>query len=147
MNVTSHLERGGPDPYGPFTGANEFAYAPNPYSWIDPWGLAKKTYQTYTKTNPGPPPVVYSGRTSGTGTPEENVAKRDCNHHRQGEGFGPAVLDKSSSKKDAIRGREQQLIDKNRKNGTAADQINGISPKNKKKQKYMDAANDPSNFS
>ena len=27
------------------------------------------------------------------------------------KGFGPAVLDKSSKNKNAIRGREQQLID------------------------------------
>ena len=29
------------------------------------------------------------------------------------KGFGPAALDKSSTNKDAIRGREQQLIDSN----------------------------------
>lgn len=39
-----------------------------------------------------------------------NVAKRDANHHMNKEGFGEAVLDKSSKNKNAIRGREQDLI-------------------------------------
>jgi hypothetical protein len=72
----------------------------------------EKTFQTYEKTNPGNG-EVYSGRTSGTGTPEENVAARDANHHMTEQGFGPAKLDKSSSNPDAIRGREQFLIQKN----------------------------------
>ncbi|MBT5470160.1 MAG: RHS repeat-associated core domain-containing protein, partial [Nitrospina sp.] len=102
-----------------------------------------KTYQTYTKTNPktGEP---YTGRTSGTGTPFQNVAKRDSNHAMNKKGFLPAKLDKSSTNKDAIRGREQQLIEKNggakSKGGTSGNAINGISPKNKKKAKYMEEA-------
>ncbi len=65
-----------------------------------------KTYQTYTKYNPTTG-EIYSGRTSGTGTAFENVRKRDINHHMNGQGFGPATLDKSSSNYNAIRGREQ----------------------------------------
>ena len=42
-------------------------------------GTGLRTYQTYTKTNPKTG-KVYSGRTSGTGTPAENV-RRDANHH------------------------------------------------------------------
>ena len=52
------------------------------------------------------------------------------------KGFGPAALDKSSTNKDAIRGREQQLIDSNggakSQRGTSGNAINGISPNNKK---------------
>jgi hypothetical protein len=55
---------------------------------------------------------VYSGRTSGTGTPKENVAKRDKNHHLNCDDFGSVKVDESSTNKDAIRGREQQNIDK-----------------------------------
>ena len=64
-----------------------------------------KTYQTYQKTNPDTG-KVYSGRTSGTNSPEENVRMRDLNHHMNEEGYGPAKLDKSSTNSDAIRGRE-----------------------------------------
>ncbi len=95
-----------------------------------------KTYETYTKENPQTG-EVYSGMTSGTGTPQENVAKRERNHHRNKDGFGPAKLDKSSKNRAAIRGREQQLIDYYRKRRKAADQINGISPRNKKRAKYL----------
>ena len=102
-----------------------------------------KTYQTYTKTHPESG-EVYSGRTSGTGTPEGNVAARDASHHMNDKGFGPAQLDKSSPISAAIRGREQQLIDTNggakSQGGTSGNAINGISPRNPKLPQYMDAA-------
>lgn len=98
-----------------------------------------KTYQTYKKVHPKTG-KVYVGRTSGTKSPKENIEKRDSNHHRNSNGFDRAKMDKSSSNKDAIRGREQQEIEKHRKDGNGADQINGISPSNPKKQQYMDAA-------
>lgn len=63
-----------------------------------------KTLQTYTKTNPKTG-QTYCGRTSGCGTPEQNIARRDANHHMNQDGYGPAVLDKSSSNSAAIRGR------------------------------------------
>ncbi|MDX2053374.1 MAG: toxin TcdB middle/N-terminal domain-containing protein [Polyangiaceae bacterium] len=106
-------------------------------------GGGSKTYQTYTKTNPTTG-EVYSGRTSGTGTPEQNIARRDTNHHMNEQGFGPAQLDKSSANKSAIRGREQQLIDANggakSRGGTSGNAINGISPSNPKKSAYIEAA-------
>ncbi|MGG4154295.1 hypothetical protein [Peribacillus muralis] len=46
-------------------------------------------------------------------------------------GFGKARFDKSSKNKDAIRGREQLLIEKyggaQSKGGTSGNKINGIS--------------------
>jgi len=103
-----------------------------------------KTYQTYTKPNPETG-EVYTGRTSGTGTPEENIADRDASHHMNDKGFGPAKLDKSSSNPDAIRGREQQQIEANggakSQGGTSGNAINGVSPTNPKAQQYQDAAN------
>jgi len=102
-----------------------------------------KTYQTYTKTNPQTG-QVYSGRTSGTGTPEQNVQLRDRAHHMNEEGYGPAELDQSSASSAAIRGREQQLIDQNggaqSQGGTSGNAINGISDTNPNKSQYMDAA-------
>ncbi|WP_308419285.1 RHS repeat-associated core domain-containing protein [Chishuiella changwenlii] len=104
---------------------------------------AVKTFQTYTKTNKKTG-EVYTGRTSGTGTALENVAKRDKTHHMTENGFGAAVLDKSSTNKNAIRGREQYLIYKNggakSQGGTSGNAINGISPNNKNRTKYLNAA-------
>ena len=102
-----------------------------------------KTYQTYTKTNPETG-QVYSGRTSGTGTPQENILARNASHHMNDEGYAPAELDQSSSNPDAIRGREQQLIDANggaqSQGGTSGNKINGISPSNPNLDTYLDAA-------
>ncbi|WP_370017050.1 polymorphic toxin-type HINT domain-containing protein [Peribacillus sp. B2I2] len=101
------------------------------------------TYQTYTKKNKKTG-EVYTGRTSGTGTPFQNIANRDRNHHRNKAGFGKARLDKSSKNKGAIRGREQLLIEKyggaQSKGGTSGNKINGISDHNKKRKKYIKAA-------
>ena len=102
----------------------------------------QKTYQTYTKTNKTTN-EVYVGRTSGTGTPYENIKKRDQNHHKNKSGYGPAQLDKSSTNPDAIRGQEQYMIDKNGGaksiGGTSGNAINGVSPKNPKAQQYENA--------
>lgn len=80
---------------------------------------------------------IYTGRTSGEKTPLENIAARDKNHHMNEQGYGPAELDRSSSNKDAIRGREQQIIDVNggakSQNGTSGNAINGVSPANPKR--------------
>jgi hypothetical protein len=106
-------------------------------------GTQEKTYQTYTKTNPKTG-EVYTGRTSGYGTPEQNVARRDANHAKSAEGFGPAVLDKTSPNKAAIRGREQKLIEANggarRSSGTSGNEINGIAEKNDLRDEYLKEA-------
>lgn len=85
-----------------------------------------------------------AGRTSGYGKPPANVAKRDAKHHMNKKGYGPAILDKSSTNKNAIRGREQQLIDyyggARSKGGTSGNKINGISDKNPKKKRYLNEA-------
>jgi len=60
------------------------------------------------------------------------------------EGYGPAVLDKSSANRAAIRGREQQVIDSiggaKSTGGTSGNRINGISPNNPKRDIYLDQA-------
>ena len=85
------------------------------------------------------------GRTSGTKSPRKNVEARDRNHHMNKYGYGPAQLDKSSKNYDAIRGREQLQIEKyggaQSTGGTSGNnRINGISPKNKNREKYINAA-------
>jgi RHS repeat-associated protein len=106
---------------------------------------AEKTFQTYTKQpKDSKKDGVYSGKTSGTGTPDQNVAKRDKIHHKN-ETHEPAKLDKSSSKSDAIRGREQQNIDNNggaqKQGGTSGNTNRGVSEKNPKAKQYDSAAN------
>jgi RHS repeat-associated protein len=107
------------------------------------FGALVKTYQTYTKPN-SQLGKTYSGRTSGTGTAEENVALRDRDHHMNEQGYEPAQLDKSSTNANAIRGREQQLIEENggaeSGGGTSGNSINGISQTNPNRGAYMDAA-------
>ncbi|GEM_PF-3206644 len=80
---------------------------------------------------------VYVGRTSGYDTPAKNIQRRDARHHMNKQGFKRANLDKSSPNKNAIRGREQQLIEKYRDEGKSANKINGISDKNPKKKRYI----------
>jgi hypothetical protein len=60
------------------------------------------------------------------------------------QGYGSAQLDKSSRNPDAIRGREQFLIEKHggaqKSGGTSGNRINGISPRNVKGASYRAAA-------
>ncbi len=105
---------------------------------------SEKTYQTYTMTHPDG--RVYSGRTSGTGSPTQNVQKRSSQHiDLLAQGFAPAVLDKTSNSKESIRGREQQLIDYHggaqSTGGTSANKINGISEFNPMREVYLEASN------
>ncbi|WP_239478130.1 RHS repeat-associated core domain-containing protein [Hydrogenophaga sp. YM1] len=87
----------------------------------------ERTYQTYTRYNPRTG-KCYSGRTSVLNA----------------EGFFPPVLDRSSTNRGAIRGREQQLIDINggarSVGGTSRNMINGISPMNPFGDAYLDEA-------
>ena len=80
------------------------------------------------------------GRTSGTGSPLENLARRDAGHAYNQKGFGPAQLDQSSGSYSAVRGREQQLIEHYRDLGVSANKINGISPLNPKRDSYLSDA-------
>ncbi|WP_285404945.1 RHS repeat-associated core domain-containing protein [Luteibacter sp. ME-Dv--P-043b] len=104
---------------------------------------AEKTYQVYIKINPTTR-EVYTGRTSGTRSPDENVARRDANHHMNEKGFGPAILMYSSSNPDAIRGQEQIMIENyggsQRSGGTSGNAINGISSTNSSLNDYIEAA-------
>jgi RHS repeat-associated protein len=103
---------------------------------------AEKTFQTYFKDNPTTG-ERYSGMTSGTGTPAENVAARDKNHHMNDKGFGPAALDQSSPNKEAIRGLEQRNIDDNggsqSTGGTSGNKNNSVGPNNGRIDTYKAA--------
>ena len=102
-------------------------------------------YATYTKQNPETG-FIYVGRTSGWVkmvefiTAQKIVKRRDQNHHKSKDGYDDAVLDKYSIDPNAIRGREQEGIEKNRAKGISGNKRNGISPRNKKRLIYMSAA-------
>ena len=100
------------------------------------------SYQIYEKI--GPNGEIYTGRTKGTGTPEENVARRDSGHHMNAKGFGPAQLRYNSLKGNAIRGQEQVNINANggaiSQGGTSGNAINGISARNPNAGAYLEAA-------
>jgi hypothetical protein len=59
------------------------------------------------------------------------------------QGYGPAAVDKNSANADAIRGREQQLIEQHggakSQGGTSGNAINGVSPSNPKAPQYEQA--------
>lgn len=86
---------------------------------------------------------TYIGRTSGYGSPQENIKRRDRNHHKNKDGFERAEFIISSEDPDAIRGAEQYYIDlyggAKSMNGTSGNAINGISPKNPNRERYEEA--------
>ncbi len=97
-----------------------------------------RMFHTYTK--PHPSGKIYTGRTSGGDKPAKVIRNRDAGHHMNKQGYGPAQLDRSSSNKSAIRGREQQLIDKHKAEGRSGNAINGVSPKNPRREHYLSEA-------
>jgi len=106
--------------------------------------MVDKTYTTYTRDHPARP--TYSGKTSGTGTPEQQVAKRTAQPDHQAktaDGYRPATVDKNSSNPDAIAGREQRLIESNggaqSQGGASANKINASSPSNPRHEARMQA--------
>ena len=102
-------------------------------------------YVTYTKRNVYTG-QVYSGRATGYGTPKDIVSARDKRHHVVGRGWGPAIVDRAAPATlpwsmrhmdpayQAIRGREQQLIDYHggaiSEGGTSANAIRGVAVDN-----------------
>ncbi len=111
---------------------------------VSPRSGEGKTSTTYTRTNAEG--VVYSGKTSGKGTPEQQVAARTGQPDHQAKtagGYGPGVVDKNSPNANAIRGREQQLINRNggaqSQGGASGNKINSVSPSNPQRETYQKA--------
>jgi hypothetical protein len=101
----------------------------------------KKTYQTYTRYNPKTG-GCYSGRTSGYGSPQENIIARAAGQPLlNAEGFLPPILDRTTDSYASVRGREQLMIDLNggakSSGGTSRNVINGISPMNPLRSIYI----------
>jgi hypothetical protein len=95
---------------------------------------------------------IYCGKASGVddeGLTQEELAdkilnKRDSSHHKNEEGFDRASLDVVSYDSDAVRGREQDLIEyyggAQSEDGESGNIINGISKRNKKSNEYREAS-------
>lgn len=103
------------------------------------------TYTLYNETTK----QVYVGRTSGISSAIKAVAARYSNHHKKGEGFGNPQIDKiavgyvNGPAYQAIRGREQQLIDYYGGVGhpNVANSIRGVSRTNKNGLTYWRQSN------
>jgi RHS repeat-associated protein len=103
-------------------------------------GDDSKIYATYTRI--GPDGRVYSGRTSGRDDPFNLVYQRGQQQSiLTAEGYTLPVLDQWSQSKDAIRGREQMLIDyfggAQSVGGSARNMINGVSDFNLNRSYYI----------
>ncbi len=104
-----------------------------------------KLFITYLKQN-HETNEVYSGRASGIYTGDKDIdavkimKKRDSSHHKNKDGFDVGFIDKISFDSDAIRGREQNLIDNAKEKGICGNVRNSISPRNKKRKRYLNAA-------
>jgi LysM repeat protein len=110
-------------------------------------------YVTYTKTH-SETSFVYVGRSSGYGSPEDIVKRRDINHHKTQEGYGEAKLSTYLQATIpggyvrkaidpsywAIRGSEQLQIEFYRELGISGNTRNGVSPNNKNLNKYIETA-------
>lgn len=111
----------------------------------------KRLHLTYTKENQYTG-EVYSGRASGLVTEEDIneggarsiLSKRDSSHHKNEDGFDRAQIDLYSENSDAIRGREQELIEHfggaKSEGGTSGNALNSISRRNEKREQYLNAA-------
>jgi RHS repeat-associated protein len=123
------------DPIGLAGGLNLYQYAPNPLTWIDPWGLTKYVvYQAPDLDNPG---KIYTGRTSGSDDKSvtDLLKKRRSGHHRN---IGDMVPVFETDSYEAVRGAEQ--IKKDKLGDKATKQIEPISNRNKKRDKYLKCA-------
>jgi hypothetical protein len=113
------------------------ALAPNAAS-VDASALAKppRTYVTYTAEDFDRPGKVYTGRCSGpcTMTPQEILDRREAGHHRN---LGPLQIDQLTDSYPAARGREHQVFEALKAKGLATDQINPVSPRNKRRFEYF----------
>lgn len=97
----------------------------------------KRKYLTYIADDLDNPGKKYIGRTSGFGSVDDILAKRASNHHRN---LGPLKLDRVSSSRRAIRGREHIVFESLRRRGVGTDQIRPISGRNGNIDDYLSAA-------
>ena len=102
--------------------------------------VVPRLYITYTAPDPAYPGKTYVGRASGPfATPEEVLQYRFSSEHHRGISLDDATIDRASSSYEAIRGREQQVLESLQRQGLATEQINGIGQRNTKGATYRAA--------
>lgn len=101
------------------------------------------SYITYEKVTYASPYKVYSGRTSGWGTPEQVRNRRDLAHLVLKPHLAPAIINTSVVTAGfswaaycATRGREQSLIDWHESLGKRENAIRGVAVTNRRGWKY-----------
>lgn len=99
----------------------------------------ERTYVTYTADDLDNPGKTYTGRCSGPcdWDVQDILDRRKAGHHRN---LGPLQLDQVTDSYAAIRGREHQVFEALKERGLATDQINPVSPRNKRRQEYFEEA-------
>jgi len=105
-----------------------------------------RIYLTYIKTN-YQTGEKYIGITSmlveddSLESAEKALNRREkAPHHKNKEGFLRGIIDKISTNRNAIRGREQLLYEKFKKEGIITAQNQPVSNRNPKKSLYIQAA-------
>jgi hypothetical protein len=115
-------------------------------------GIAPRTYITYSLYNSSTH-QTYFGRASGYGDPLSVFLRRMASHHMLAFGFQPQSLDQAAIQGvqvgpygayEAIRGREQQLMDRlvmAEGRSMLGNRIGGIPPLNGNLETYFNASN------
>ena len=99
-----------------------------------------RLFITYIKRNEDTG-QFYAGHASGNTETESPITalkilkRRDSSHHKSKDGFGAANIDKISTNKDAILGREQLLIEHFKNQEVIGNSRNAISPRKKEKMR------------
>jgi len=125
-----------------------FAATASGDSYQDPTLISGVIYMKPSLAQQG---VYYVGRTIGEGTPLQVLAGRDLYHERNLQGYGPAIIHSWATGTatqfgimyDAVRGREQQVIDAMGGVGSprVGNTIRGVSMRNPFGFDYWNASN------
>lgn len=139
LTTNNHASKPGQTPPFPETDSMAMGGAKKKDPCKHPNDKKKKKYIIYIAMDLKNPGKTYVGRTSGKpgDTTEAILGKRKAGHHRN---LGPLRAVCETDSYAAVRGAEQLHRESVAKSGKGTKQINPISPKNPRKQDYIDCA-------